>query len=146
MKPIGTVRTAVPDDAVAGSRRQIISRIVIDEPYAEALLGIDAYSHLFVLFWLDRQTSSGAHVYHPRGNSELPLTGVLASRGRNHPNPIGLAVVELIEYRNPELIVRCLDAFDGTPVLDIKPYDHYDRVLEPRVPPWFLKRAMTAGE
>lgn len=143
MQPIGSVQTEVPDDAIARTRREIVSRIVIEPAYEPALLGIEAYSHLFVLFWLHRQEPPQSLVHHPRGDPALPLTGILAGRGRNHPNAIGLAVVELLERRGCVLEVRRLDAFDGTPVLDIKPYDHYDSVADPRVPDWFRARAMT---
>ncbi len=143
MHPIGVVLTDLADDDIARSRRHVISRIVIDPAYADALLGIDAYSHLIVLFWLHRQEPSTTLVHHPRGDPTLPLTGILAARGRNHPNPLGLAVVELLERRDCVLDVRRLDAYNGTPVLDIKPYDHYDSVADPRVPEWFRARAMT---
>jgi tRNA (Thr-GGU) A37 N-methylase len=77
---------------------------------------------------------------HPRGDDALPLTGVLASRGRGHPNPIGLAVVDLCKVDRLRLTVRRLDAYDGTPVLDIKPYDRYDAYTDIRVPEWLRLR------
>jgi len=141
---IGHVRTEVPDEAVAKQRRTIVSRVEILPEYAPALAGIEAYSHLFVLFWMHRATRPETLVCHPRGDSALPPTGVLASRGRNHPNPIGLAVVELVGRDGAQLTVRRLDAFDGTPVIDIKPYDDYDSVASPRVPAWFAARARGA--
>lgn len=141
-RPIGVVRTSVADDDIARRRRDLVSHIVLDAAFAPALLGIEAYSHLFVLFWLHRQPPPTTLVHHPRGDPALPLIGVLAGRGRNHPNPVGLAVVELLARAGNELEVRRLDAFDGTPVLDIKPYDHYDSVPDPRVPDWFRARAM----
>ncbi|MGE0485388.1 MAG: tRNA (N6-threonylcarbamoyladenosine(37)-N6)-methyltransferase TrmO [Gammaproteobacteria bacterium] len=140
-QPIGHVRTDVADADVPRRRRDIVSTIEVLPRFAEALLGIEAYSHLFVLFWMDRAAPSAALTCHPRGNPEIPLTGVLAARGRNHPNPIGLAVVELLEVHGNRLRVRCLDAYDGTPVIDLKPYDDYDRVETPRVPAWFSARA-----
>jgi tRNA-methyltransferase O len=66
----------------------------------------------------------------PRERTDLPLIGVLATRGRQCPNPIGLAVVELLERRDARLRVRRLDAYAGTPVIDIKPYDSYDVFTE----------------
>lgn len=143
MRPVGVVRTEVADGDVARQRRSMVSRIVLDDRYADALRGIEAYSHLIVLFWLHRQEPPATLLCHPRGDATLPECGVFAARGRNHPNPIGLAVVELLARRGNELDVRRLDAFDGTPVLDVKPYDHYDSVPEPRVPEWFRRRAMT---
>lgn len=138
---IGYVRSDTPDDAIGKQRRDLVSRIEILPAYVPALTGIEAYSHLFVLFWMQRATRPTELLSHPRGDPDLPLTGVLASRGRNHPNPIGLAVVELIACAHACLTVRRLDAYDGTPVIDIKPYDDYDRVAAPRVPDWFAARA-----
>lgn len=137
---IGHVRTTVPDADVARQRREIVSRIDVLPAYADALTGIEAYSQLIVLFWMDRVPRHGALLAHPRGDPALPLTGVLASRGRAHPNPIGLAVVDLLAREGTALSVRRLDAWDGTPVIDIKPYDHYDVHPDPRVPDWFRAR------
>ena len=144
-QPIGIVRTAVADDDIARKRRELVSTIEVLPAYAAALQGIDAYSHLIVLFWMHRVQPGDALLCHPRGDHDLPLTGVFAARGRNHPNPIGLAVVELIEYTATALVVRRLDAYDGTPVIDIKPYDDYDSVSHPRVPAWFRQRAQRVG-
>ncbi|MCP5198599.1 MAG: tRNA (N6-threonylcarbamoyladenosine(37)-N6)-methyltransferase TrmO [Gammaproteobacteria bacterium] len=146
LHPIGHVHTAVADADVPRRRRDIVSTIELLPRYAAALRGIEAYSHLIVLFWMDRATPSAELTCHPRGNPELPLTGVLAARGRNHPNPVGLAVTELLEVRDHCLTVRRLDAYDGTPVIDIKPYDDYDRVEAPRVPAWFSARARSPRE
>jgi tRNA-Thr(GGU) m(6)t(6)A37 methyltransferase TsaA len=137
---IGQVVTSVADDDIAKSRRHLVSQIEIHPHYAEALTGIEAYSQLIVLFWMHRARPLESLLMHPRGNPELPLTGVLASRGRAHPNPIGLAVVDLIARRGNTLEVRRLDAFNGTPVIDIKPYDHYDVFPDPAVPDWFRQR------
>ena len=134
---IGEVKTSTPDDLIARQRRTLVSDIVIDPAYAPALHGIEAYSHLIVLFWMHRARRDDSPLMHPRGNPALPLTGVLAARGRAHPNPIGLAVVDLVERRDNVLTVRRLDAYDGTPVIDIKPYDDYDVYPDPRVPEWF---------
>lgn len=137
---IGHVRTTVPDADVGRQRREIVSRIEVLPACADALTGIEAYSQLIVLFWMDRAPRAGALLSHPRGDPALPLTGVFASRGRAHPNPIGLAVVDLLARADNVLSVRRLDAWDGTPVIDIKPYDHYDVYPDPRVPDWFRAR------
>lgn len=140
MAVIGHVLTAVPDDEISRRRRELVSRIQIDPRYADALLGIEAYSQLIVLFWMDRARPLESLTVHPRGDERLPITGVLASRGRAHPNPIGLAVVDLLGREGNTLEVRRLDAFHGTPVIDIKPYDHYDVFPDPKVPDWFRQR------
>lgn len=141
LTPIGHVETDVPDADVPRRRREMIAQIVLDPRWAQALVGIEAYSHVTVIFWMDRLTGPPPELLvHPRGDAELPLTGVLATRGRHHPNPIGLAVCELLEHRGHRLRVRRLDAFDGTPVLDLKPYDHYDVFTDIREPDWLARR------
>lgn len=139
--PIGWVHTDVPDDEVARRRREIVATVVLRPELEPALTGIEDYSHLFVLFWMHRAGAAERPlVAQPRGDPTLPPTGVLAGRGRLHPNPIGLAVVELLERERNRLRVRRLDAYDGTPVIDIKPYDHYDVFPDPRMPAWLASR------
>ena len=140
VRPIGVVETSVADVDVARQRRTMISEILIFEDFREGLMGIEAYSHIIVLFWMHRVDLPSKQVVYPRGDTNLPLTGVLASRGRGHPNPIGLAVAELIKCNEYRLTVRRLDAFHDTPVIDIKPYDRYDVFTDIRVPRWFDER------
>jgi len=139
MRPIGYVRTDVPDEEIRHRRREIQAEVVLEEDLEPALEGIEDFSHLFVLFWMDRvpPEETQRRKVHPRGRTDLPLVGVLATRGRSRPNPIGLAVVELLGRSGPVLRVRGLDAYDGTPVLDVKPYDPHDVVPDPRVPSWW---------
>ena len=137
---IGYVETEVPDADIAKSRRTIVSDIVIAPAYEPALLDIEAYSHLIVLFWMNRVAGSGILQTHPRGDPTLPLQGVLAMRGSHHPNPLGLAVVELLSRNGNRLTVGRLDAFHQTPVIDLKPYDDYDSYSEIRVADWFAQR------
>lgn len=144
LEAIGRVSTDVADDEVPRRRRDMVSTIRVFDDYAPGLLGIEAYSHLFVLFWMHRAPGGSPLTAHPRGDTALPRTGVFAARGRNHPNSIGLAVVELLSVDGARLTVRRLDAWDGTPVLDIKPYDDYDVFDDIRVPAWLRRRAMAA--
>jgi tRNA (Thr-GGU) A37 N-methylase len=67
------------------------------------------------------------------------LVGLFATRTALRPNPVGLAVVELLKRRENVLVVKGLDAFDGTAVLDLKPYDSWDSVMNIRVPEWRKK-------
>lgn len=140
LRPIGVVETDVADADVAHRRREMVSDIILFDAYADGATGIEQYSHIIVLFWMDRTPPSENLLVHPRGDTSLPLTGVFASRGRGHPNPIGLAIAELLERSGPRLRVRRLDAYHGTPVIDIKPYDQYDVFTEIRTPQWFSKR------
>ncbi|WP_078917167.1 SAM-dependent methyltransferase [Streptomyces sp. NRRL S-813] len=90
----------------------------------EALAGLDGFSHLEVVYHFDRvpeeRIETGAR--HPRGNTDWPLVGIFAQRGKNRPNRIGVSRCRLLKVDGPDVHVRGLDAVDGTPVLDIKPY------------------------
>ena len=121
------------------SRRDIIAEILVREDLAAALTGIEEWSHLIVLFWMDQLVGKPCRLTtRPRHRADLPEVGVFCARGRERPNPIGLAVVELLKRSENVLTVKALDAFDGSPVLDIKPYDHYDAVTGLRVPAWWM--------
>ncbi|MEM4297116.1 MAG: tRNA (N6-threonylcarbamoyladenosine(37)-N6)-methyltransferase TrmO [Nitrososphaerota archaeon] len=140
MKPIGYVKTEAGEEELRRRRKDIVSEIYIDEEFVEGLEGIEEYSHLFVIFWMHKVPKEEKKLkVHPRGREDLPLVGIFATRGRSRPNPIGLAVVELLERDRERLKVRALDAIDGTPVLDIKPYDYIDVMKEVRVPRWWLE-------
>jgi tRNA-Thr(GGU) m(6)t(6)A37 methyltransferase TsaA len=76
---------------------------------------------------------------HPRGRVDLPLVGSLATRTNLRPNPLGLTLVELVKVESNILTVRGLDAFNGTPVLDLKPYDFWDTPKNAKVPNWWRK-------
>lgn len=124
MTPIGRVEggRTVPDDDDWGDSR---ARIVLDPVRFddEALLGLDTFSHVEVVFVFDKvgddQIVTGAR--HPRGNKDWPRIGIFAQRGKNRPNRIGVTVCEIVSVAGRVLEVRGLDAIDGTPVLDIKP-------------------------
>ena len=118
-----------------------LSQIIIHDELAEALDGIAGFSHLFVLFWLHEISDEQRKTLkvHPRGRRDLPLLGVLATRTMLRPNPIGLTLVELVKFEGNVLTVRGLDAFDGTPVLDVKPFDSWDMAKDARVPQWWIK-------
>jgi tRNA-Thr(GGU) m(6)t(6)A37 methyltransferase TsaA len=139
LKPIGVVRTTAVGDEVRDKTR--IARIVIRSELAEALDGVDGFSHLFVMFWLNQISEDQRKTLkvHPRGRRDLPLLGVFATRTMLRPNPIGLTLVELVKVEGNVLTVRGLDAFDGTPVLDIKPFDSWDTAKTAKVPEWWTK-------
>jgi tRNA-Thr(GGU) m(6)t(6)A37 methyltransferase TsaA len=138
LRPIGHVITQAVDDEVKD--RTKISQISIDLEYVEGVEGLDGFSHAFVLFWLNQVPQQRKEMkVHPRGRVDFPLVGVFATRTNSRPNPIGLTLVELMEVKGSVLVVRGLDAFDGTPVLDIKPYDSWDMVENAKVPEWRIK-------
>jgi tRNA (adenine37-N6)-methyltransferase len=124
VEPVGRVvggrREAVEDDW-----RDVTARIRIgDHLPADAALGLADFSHLEVVFLFDRIDPARINpaARHPRGNPEFPVVGIFASRGPNRPNRLGVSRCRLIEVAGRDLYVADLDALDGTPVLDIKPY------------------------
>ena len=139
LNPIGRVKTEAVGDEVKDKSR--ISQIIIRDELVEALEGVEGFSHLFVLFWLNQISNQQRMTLkvHPRGRMDMPLLGVFATRTNLRPNPIGLTLVELLKVEGNTLTVRGLDAFDGTPVLDIKPFDSWDNAEKARVPDWWIK-------
>jgi len=139
LKPIGYVRTKAVGDQVRDKRQ--ISKIVINEKLAEALTGIEDFSHLFVIFWMHEISGEERKtlVVHPRGRDDTPLVGIFATRTSFRPNAIGLTLVEFVQIDGNVLTVRGLDAFDKTPVLDVKPFDYRDTQVNARVPEWWMR-------
>jgi len=114
------------------------AEIKVDPAWAEALEGIEDFSHVWLLWWLDlRDTPPEALRVHPEGRPEVPLVGIFATRSPHRPNPLGMTVVELLGRQGRRLRVRGLDACQGTPVLDIKPYlRRGDLIPEASMPGW----------
>jgi tRNA-Thr(GGU) m(6)t(6)A37 methyltransferase TsaA len=139
LTPIGFVKTDAVGEEVRDRSRT--SKIIVKSEFAEALDGISSYSHLFVLFWLNQIKDNERKTLkvHPRGKKDLPLSGVFAVRTMLRPNPIGLTIVEIVDVHTNVLTIRGLDAYNGTPVVDIKPYDPWDVVENLKVPSWWKK-------
>lgn len=142
LKEIGRVE----NDIVVRGRVEagnITSNIVIDPVYISALDGIEPFSHIIIVFWLDRITEEERTILkvHPRGDSTIPLTGVFATRSPVRPNPVAITTVKLIRREENVLTVKGLDAINGTPVLDIKPYlPEPFSPSEIQVPGWIKKK------
>lgn len=139
LNPIGYVKTRAERDEVKD--KTLLSQIVLRDDLVDGLNGITDYSHLFVLFYLNQVTSEQRKTLrvHPRGRQDMPLVGVFVARTMLRPNPIGLTLVELVKVEGNILTVKGLDAYDGTPVLDIKSYDFWDVAKNARVPDWWIK-------
>ena len=134
--PIGAVKTEVVGNKVRDEN--VISQLVLKPELAEALSGVSEFSHIFVLFHLNLiKTETLPPKVHPRSRTDLPLTGIFGTRTPYRPNPIGLTLVELLKVEGNVLTVRGLDAYDGTPVLDIKPYDPWDAAPDAKTPVWW---------
>ncbi len=139
IEPIGFVRGSreTLEDDVWGATECAIE--LADGVDAEALLGLDAFSHAEVFYVFDR-VEAGAiewRARHPRGNQAWPRVGILAQRGKGRPNRLGATVVRVLRVEGRRLVVAELDAVEGTPVVDIKPVM---REFLPRTevtqPPW----------
>jgi len=122
LHPVGYVRSPYKkrgDAPRQGRLSDTISGIVIDEKYRPALWQIEGRKHLWVLCWFDRADRTVLRAIPPGTSAEK---GVFAIRSPDRPNPVSLCMVDLLEVKGNVLKVRGLDAFDGTPVIDIKVY------------------------
>jgi len=136
VRPIGVVRSGFGKDVPKGWEDSI-SEVHLDARWAAALEGIEEFSHVVVLFWLNRVRGEPVLRIHPRGRQDNPLVGLFSTRSPRRPNPIGVTVVRLLERRGNVLQVQGLDALDGSPVLDLKPYlERNDRVRGAVMPDW----------
>lgn len=138
LKAIGVVSNGIKQPMRHGWS-QVVSEIIINRELTEALDGLKNFSHIIVLYWMHQlaERKPLPLKVHPMGNQDLPLTGRFATRAPSRPNPIGQATVELLERRANILKVKGLDAIDGTPVIDIKPYiPGYDSASGAKAPRW----------
>jgi tRNA (adenine37-N6)-methyltransferase len=123
IQQIGVVvggRTEIRENGWADETARIVLDGALLEP--EATMGLTAFSHLEVIFHFHRSTRQRAGAAHPRSNPHWPRVGVLADHSPHRRNHLGHSCCELVAVDGLELTVRGLDAVDGTPVLDIKPY------------------------
>lgn len=124
LEPVAFVRTArqTPEDDAWGDE---VATLVLGERFGyDALAGLEAFSHLEVVFLFHQvdATTVTTGARHPRGNPDWPSVGIFAQRAKDRPNRIGVSRCALLEVRGREIDVEGLDAIDGTPVLDIKPW------------------------
>ena len=138
VEPIGIVKSPVKE-AVDENWGNVVAEIHLLDSMASGLRGIEQFSHLIVVFFMHQSTFDLETylVRRPRGRSDMPLVGTFAQRARHRPNPIGVTTVELLEVKQNVVKVKGLDAIDGTPVLDLKPYlPAWDCRLQARIPEW----------
>ncbi|MFO8056178.1 MAG: tRNA (N6-threonylcarbamoyladenosine(37)-N6)-methyltransferase TrmO [bacterium] len=124
------------------SRHERVSEVIINEELAGVLDGIEDYSHLNILYWAHRTPESSRDIrkVHPMGRKDNPLTGVFATCSPARPNPILLTSVKLLKREGNVLTVQGLDAVDGSPVIDVKPYVPTYQVKEEVKIPWWMER------
>ncbi|HWA01250.1 MAG TPA: SAM-dependent methyltransferase [Caulobacterales bacterium] len=139
LNPIGFVRSPRKDlrDDFWGA---VEAEIVLEEAYGpEAFFGLDEFSHVEVIFLMDRvdpaKVEMGAR--HPRERMDWPLVGIFAQRGKARPNRLGLTRATIVRVEGKVLTVRGLDATDGTPVMDVKPWmNEFAPIGATRQPDW----------
>lgn len=125
--PIGFIRRS---DGISETSQEsfldpaVPSEIVIDDHWSADLAGIEEFSHLVVLFWFDRaeRRRQPGKLLRPEGRADMPEIGFFATRTPRRPNPIMICCPRLLGRDGNRLLVTGLDAWDGTPVLDVKGY------------------------
>ncbi len=141
MEWIGVVYNNVKDPTDEGWG-QVTSEVVLDETFSDGLEGIEQFSHLLILFWMHRAAEAEPLRMRrrPQGRADMPEVGLFAQRARHRPNPIGVTAVRLLRRDKNRLFVEGLDAINGTPILDVKPYvPAFDAVEAARVPAWMTR-------
>ncbi len=135
LTPIGVVKNNIREPRF-GNFADEISEIIVKKKFAEALDGIEEYSHVIIVYWMDKVKN---YVIKHRPQGIAPLVGIFACRCPQRPNPIGITTVKLVGRKGNRIRVKGLDILDGTPVIDIKPYwPQYDKV-DGKIPEWVNK-------
>ena len=118
---------------------KVESKIIINTDLKDGLTGLSDFSHIIVVYYLNEaKFIKEKHIVRkPQGREDMPMVGILSQRGKDRPNPIGITSVELVSVDDNIITVKGLDAIDGTPVLDIKPYyPIFDLKYKATVPNW----------
>jgi tRNA-Thr(GGU) m(6)t(6)A37 methyltransferase TsaA len=138
LRPIGIARNDVKKPRF-GQFDDEITEIVVKEEFTDALTAIDDYSHVIIVFWMDK-VKEHVILHRPQGNPEVPIVGIFSCRCPQRPNPIAMTTVPLIGHEGNKITVKGLDILDGTPIIDIKPYwPQYDEVEGGVIPDWVYK-------
>ncbi|MFC1761953.1 tRNA (N6-threonylcarbamoyladenosine(37)-N6)-methyltransferase TrmO [Planctomycetota bacterium] len=115
--------TLYPIGIVKKSKEE--TRLNIYPDFQEALLGLEGFSHAWVFYWFDKNDNEkkrSVRCVHPHGKKENPLTGVFACRSPARPNLIAMTLCQVQSVDKGVVRIGKIDAFDSTPILDIKPY------------------------
>ncbi len=137
--PIGVVRSPIHDIYHHGYQ-DIVSEIVVRPELEEALEGIEGFSHLEVFFYFHHLERNRVTLKrHPRDREDMPDVGIFAMRTQLRPSAMCATLVSLLGRSGTVLRVQGLDAIDGSPVLDIKPYTPSQSITpgDLRVPSWW---------
>lgn len=138
-KPIGRVIRNESDHSVKWNDEESICEIEIFKEFAEGLDGISEYSHMLIFFVFDKSAEKILKL-HPEEDDAIPEVGVFATNSNLRPTPLGMTPVELVEVNGNILKVKGLEAFNNTPILDIKPYCGFnEEKLNYKIPEWLKK-------
>lgn len=123
INPIGFVKSEIKEGIDSGWGN-IISEIHLSDEFKDGLKGIDDFSHAIIIFYMHKSNFElKEHLQRkPQGIEELPEIGIFSQRAKHRPNPLGITTVKILSLEDNILRVQALDAIDGTPVIDIKPY------------------------
>ena len=138
VEPIGVVKSPVAQ-TMDENWGNVLSEIHLAPNLAPGLTGIDQFHYIIVVFHMHKASFDPKRdlIRRPQGRPDMPEVGIFAQRAKHRPNPIGMTAVQLTKVDANVLTVRGLDAVDGTPILDIKPYyPAFDRIEVPRSPEW----------
>ena len=120
-----------------------LSKVKIFPEFCAGLQHLNDFSHIIILYWFhlrDKENERRTLRVVPKRHPGAPQVGVFASRSPSRPNPIGLCVAELVKVEECTLVLKDLDAFENSPIIDIKPYiPRADSVPDARVPEWVLR-------
>lgn len=137
MKPIGYVKNNV-ENRKDVSWGEDVSSIMLNEEYYGGLKGLEEFTHVTIIYYLDKaKFDREKHLQRrPQNREDMPLVGIFSQRGKDRPNQIGKTSVQVVSVSENCLTVKGLDAIDGTPVLDIKPYYPVYDQKNAKVPEW----------
>jgi tRNA-Thr(GGU) m(6)t(6)A37 methyltransferase TsaA len=136
--PVGLVKNKVIKPRF-GSFKSEVSEIVLKKEFTDALTSIEDYSHLMVVYWMDK-VKDKVITHRPQGNLNVPIVGIFSCRCPQRPNPVAVTTVKLLSRKNNILKVKGLDIINRTPIIDIKPYwPVYDKVKGAKIPKWVNK-------
>jgi tRNA (adenine37-N6)-methyltransferase len=138
LTPIGVVKNTIKKPRF-GSFKNDVSEIVLKKKLTDALRGIEDYSHVMIVYWMNK-VKEKVITHRPQGNPDVPIVGIFSCRCPQRPNPIAVTTVKLMSRKGNKLKVKGLDILDGTPIIDIKPYwPVYDKVEAAKIPKWVSK-------
>lgn len=138
LKPIGFVKNKIKKPRFGGFAKEI-SEIILKREFTVALDGIKDYSHLIIVYWLDK-VDHYVIKHRPQGNPKVPVVGIFACRCPTRPNPVGITTVKFLSRQGNKIKVKGLDVLNGTPIIDIKPYwPQYDKAEKIKIPSWVNK-------